>query len=518
MTGGGILALVAYGSQNVILSGNPQMTYFYKSFKKYSHFAMENITIPLEGSNELSYDKTVRLRAKIPRYGDLLSDMYFTFRIPDIYSKYMTPRSPGRTSQWEFQWVRYLGAALIQRATFFVGPNKVQEIDGTYLVSKALLDYDQDQFSKWRWLVGDVEDLTTPAVGAYAGGTSRTGYPTVLFDPTKTAAQQTNRPSIYGRDIHVPLSFWFSEAPSQALPLIGLQYQECELELILNPISQLYTILDASGYRVNPDFVMRAPLDSINRNLPDYASAPDISGQIRFFFTDFGVTPPALNTWFFNPRLQGTFIYLPQDEQQVFASRPLTYIVSQYTIVPFQGLFNRQTLDLQIHNPINRLVMVPRRSDAPQRNDFANFTNWYTYPFTPFAPTPGVISSLQQGYSSGLLITNAQQDIIRELRVLCDGNEIQEHKSGNYFSRLIPFRYTKGIGQDGLLLYSFQLGQNPTQPSGSINTSRIRNFQVEVDVFPLPTNTTYTYDLTIYVENLNWLVIVSGSGAMKYAL
>ena len=44
MTGGGLLALVTYGTQNVILSGNPQMTYFYKVFRRYSHFSMENTT------------------------------------------------------------------------------------------------------------------------------------------------------------------------------------------------------------------------------------------------------------------------------------------------------------------------------------------------------------------------------------------------------------------------------------------------------------------------------------------
>ena len=93
MAGGGLYALVAYGTQNVILSGNPQMTYFYKAFKRYTHFAMENITIPLEGPNELGFDTTVDLRAKIPRYGDLLSDLVFSFHVPDIYSKYVPPES-----------------------------------------------------------------------------------------------------------------------------------------------------------------------------------------------------------------------------------------------------------------------------------------------------------------------------------------------------------------------------------------------------------------------------------------
>ena len=106
--GGGLRVLVAYGSQNVLLSGNPQMTYFYKAFKRYSHFSMESITVPLDGPNELSFDQPIQLRAKIPRQADLLSDMIFTFTIPDIYSKYITPNPPnGRICQSEFECVSY---------------------------------------------------------------------------------------------------------------------------------------------------------------------------------------------------------------------------------------------------------------------------------------------------------------------------------------------------------------------------------------------------------------------------
>jgi hypothetical protein len=519
MAGGGLSALVAYGAQNVILSGNPQMTYFYKAFKRYSHFAMENITVPLEGPNELSFDSPITLRAKIPRYGDLLSDVIFSFTVPDIYSKYMLPQPlPGRVCQWEFQWVRYIGAAIINNAAFFVGGQKIQEFDGSYLLSKAIIDQDQDSFLKWKNLVGDTPEMVNPSQGAYSGGSNHIGYPSVIKNPTATASQQLNRPSIVGRDIHVPLSFWFTESASQALPLIGLQYHECEIKLTLNPISQLYTILDASGYRVNPEFNTVGPTANINQNTPTYASYQDISGQIRAFFTDIGVNAPALNSWFINPRLQSTYIYLPKDEQQIFATRPLSYIINQVTSYPFLGLYTRQILDLQTHNPLTRLIFIQRRSDAHNRNDFANFTNWATYPYAPFFPTPGVLTVNQLSNTSGLLIQNSQQDMIRAIRVLCDGNEVQEMKNADFFTRYSAYRYTRGVGQDGLPIYSFQLAQSPTQPSGSVNASRIRNFQLEVDVWPLPLNTTYTYDVTIYVENINFLEIVSGMGGLKFAL
>lgn len=522
MTGGGILVLVAYGSQNVIISGNPQMTYYYKIFKRFSHFSMENVTIALDGPNELQWDQTIQLRAKIQRIGDLLSDMYFSFQIPDIYSKYMTPTSGGHgISQWEFRWARYLGAAIINRVAFFVGGQRIQEFDGTYLLAKAQLEYDTDTFNKWRILVGDTDELNNPQLGAYSAGTSKVNYPTVIRDPVALGAgtAQTNRPSIVGQEIHVPLNFWFTDATSQALPLVGLQYQDCEVQLTLNPIQSLYSILDASGYRVNPNFITAAPQSGIDNNLPEYGVVQDVSGQIRYFLTDIDYTPPARNTWFLNPRIQCTYVYLSAEEQKTFATRPLTYVFPQVYIMPNQGIFQRQILDLDLHNPVTRLIFVPRRSDWTNRNDFANFTNWYTYPYAPFKPTQGITPTyLQQNLISGLLIPNAQKDIIRSLRVLCDGNEIQEVKPVDFFTKIAPFRYTSGFTNAELPFYTWAITSSKIQPSGSLNASRIRNLQVELDVFPLPSATTYTYDVDIYVESLNFFVVASGSGAPKYVL
>jgi hypothetical protein len=111
-----------------------------------------------------------------------------------------------------------------------------------------------------------------------------------------------------------------------------------------------------------------------------------------------------------------------------------------------------------------------------------------------------------------------QQDMIRSIHVLCDGNEIQETKNVDFFTDYSIYKYATGVGQQGLPLYSFQLENSPVQPSGSLNASRIRNFQIDMDFWPLPANTTYVYDIDIYVENINFLEIVSGMGGLKYAL
>jgi Major capsid protein N-terminus/Large eukaryotic DNA virus major capsid protein len=517
MTGGGLISLVAYGSQNVLLSGNPQMTYFYKAFKRYTHFAMENVTTALEGPNELYFDQPIRLRAKVQRVGDLLSDMYFTFRLPDIYSKYLTPTAQ-RSAQFQFQWVHYIGASIIQSAAFFVGGQKIHEVDGTYLIARALADYGGDYFTKWSTLIGDTKELTDPAKGIYAGGTNATGYPSVFQNPTTGLGNQQNRPSIFGQDISVPLDFWFTQTPSNALPLVGLQYHECEVQITLNPSSHLYTYLDASGFRVAPNYRMNASASDIRMNIPAYGQTSDLSGQIKYFLTDWGVSPPSVNQWFLNPRIQSTYIYLPQEEQKLFATQPLSYLIYQVTNYPFLGIYNRQLLDLETHNPINRILFVPRRSDSATRNDRTNFTNWWNFPYPPYYPTPGQTPMNTSAFSSGLLVPQGQMNIIRALRILCDGNEIQEEKPIEYFTKLVPLKYVTGVPNTLIPMYSFELNTPGPQPSGSINGSRIRNFQVELDVYPLPSGTTYTYDLNIYVENMNFFEVASGMGGLKYAL
>ncbi len=38
---GGLMQLVAYGAQDIYLTGNPQITFFKMEFKRYTNFSME---------------------------------------------------------------------------------------------------------------------------------------------------------------------------------------------------------------------------------------------------------------------------------------------------------------------------------------------------------------------------------------------------------------------------------------------------------------------------------------------
>jgi Large eukaryotic DNA virus major capsid protein len=104
------------------------------------------------------------------------------------------------------------------------------------------------------------------------------------------------------------------------------------------------------------------------------------------------------------------------------------------------------------------------------------------------------------------------------VRILCNGNEIQEEKPANFLTKIYPFRYTTGNTNAEIPIYTWAITSSKTQPSGVINASRITNLQLEAKFYALPTNTHYVYDMTLYAETLNFLVIASGSGAPKYVL
>ncbi len=525
MPGGGLYSLVAYGAQNVLLSGNPDFTYFYKTYKKYAHFAEESVTFAMDGPQELQYDQPIQVRFKIQRVADLVRDMYFVFDLPDIYCKYIDLQTyqPQRSAQYNFAWTNFIGCHIIQNIGFYIGGQKIQEFDGDYMTIKAQADLDVDAYSKWSKLVGNIPELYDPANGVYRGGSSGLpAYPLVYNTngPAGPTQGNVNRPSIFGRRIQVPLPFWFAESTFEALPLVSLQLHECEVQITLRPINQLYRVLDANGYSVAPGYQYNPSPQALQPENVYYTSVSDITDvTINNFLTDIGVPKPLINTWQLNPRIQLTYVYLTDEERAQFSTEALQYLVRQITRYNFIGITSRQIVELDTHNPINRVMIIPRRSDSVlYRNQVDNYSNWIDPKKAPFIPPGGGWGPIVLTSATGQYVLNGQRQILQGLRILGDGNELQEEKTIDYFTQVVPWKYLTGVPDEDLVVYPFGLHSPTTQPDGSINSSRIKLFQIDLIVNSLPANTLYQYEFEVYVENYNWVNIASGMGGLKYAL
>ena len=68
------MQLVAYGAQDIYLTGNPQITFFKVVYRRHTNFSMESIEQTLNGSTSSTGNQT----ATISRNGDLISRCYIT--------------------------------------------------------------------------------------------------------------------------------------------------------------------------------------------------------------------------------------------------------------------------------------------------------------------------------------------------------------------------------------------------------------------------------------------------------
>jgi hypothetical protein len=566
---GGLLSLVCYGNENIILNGNPQTTYFYKSFERYTHFSQEPIQVPMDGPNLLLTDAPILLKTKIPRQGDLLSDLVLRINLPDIFSKaYLRPSGSTFSVDraYEFAWVRQIGVRMIDTITFTIGGQIIQQFNSDWISTRAMLDYDGDVYNKWRVMVGDVPECFDPANGIYADPTVPVGqgYPNVISwrgtsnNPIPT---QNNSASIPGRILRIPLGLWFSDFPENALPLIGLQYHDCEVTIQLRPIRDLYTTLDLSGARVRPGVQTLAPNylpngTSVDRytqiwnqklygNIPLnmtnlYGGNADLSGSMKFFLTDISGAVPLVDGWPLNATLEATYTFLQDDVRLMFSSRTLRYNIRQVQAFTFYGISTRNTYRLDVHNIATRLVFFARRSDAiTYRNQSTNLTNWmYTLgsqrPFvTPTPPATAYPNSTTTGPigRTGINLQGIQRDILLNAFFTANGNALFDSEDKDYFQKYVPFRYMEGNSVPVQALgdatqyemwpinaYSFSLnGSSVQQPSGTLNTSRIDRLEMDVDVAPIPYLAGYTYNLYTFVETLNFLEISAGLGGLKFA-
>ena len=83
---GGLLNLISQGVEDKILIGNLNNTFFTKRFVAHSNFGKQKFRIDFEGSRKLNYNSPTFYNFKIPRYGDLLQEVFFSFTLPNIWS------------------------------------------------------------------------------------------------------------------------------------------------------------------------------------------------------------------------------------------------------------------------------------------------------------------------------------------------------------------------------------------------------------------------------------------------
>jgi hypothetical protein len=196
---GGLMQLVAYGAQDVYLTGNPKVTFFQAVYKRHTNFAMENIEQTVNGTAANSG----RVSVTIARNGDLVGDMYL-----ELESNVDTTVTSDATS--DNNWIA-------ERAI-----NNVELSIGGQRIDK--------HYQKW-WRL----------------------YSELYLDEAKKTNWAKMTTAKDGKTVYLPLVFFFNRNPGLYLPLIALQYHEVRIDFDL--ASNMETYLNKNVFKVWANYV-----------------------------------------------------------------------------------------------------------------------------------------------------------------------------------------------------------------------------------------------------------------------
>ena len=184
--GGGLLQLVAYGAQDVYLTGNPQITFFKVVYRRHTNFAIEAIEQTPTGNNSLGS----RISIQVTRNGDLIHRVYFNGKLKNKHASKAMSLVPN------------FGQRLLKTIELEIGGQRIDK-----------------HFSEWLYIWNE---LTLPPG-------KRDGYNIMV------GAEKYNRSINLAADasyeVYVPLEFWFCRNVGLALPLIALQYHEVKINI-----------------------------------------------------------------------------------------------------------------------------------------------------------------------------------------------------------------------------------------------------------------------------------------------
>ena len=145
------MQLVAYGAQDVYLTGNPQITYWKVTYRRHTNFAMESIEQTFNGQSDFGR----RVTCTISRNGDLAYRTYLQVTLPEI-----NQTMGGTNGILYARWLDFPGHQLIDGVEVEIGGQRIDKQYGDWMHIWSQLTMDKNQERGYNKMVGQTTQLT----------------------------------------------------------------------------------------------------------------------------------------------------------------------------------------------------------------------------------------------------------------------------------------------------------------------------------------------------------------------
>jgi hypothetical protein len=537
--GGALMQLVAYGAQDVFLTGTPEITFWKVSYRRHTNFAMESIEQTFSGQADFGR----RVTCTISRNGDLAYRTYLQVTLPEINQS----MGAGGTGAVYARWMDFIGEQLVAQVEVEIGGQRIDRQYGDWMHIWNQVTLTSEQQRGYFKMIGNTTQLTyitDPAFASVAGPCAASGAPSQVCAPRNALPETT---------LYVPLQFWFCRNPGLALPLIALQYHEVKINLDLRPIGECLWAVNSIG---------------ANTGTVTVTSAYQQSLVAASLYVD--------------------YIFLDTDERRKMAQNPHEYLFEQLQFTGDESVGSSSNkIKLNFNHPCKELIWVvqPDANVDYCSSLIAGNTLYKTLGAQPFNYTdaidalPNAIHAFggpdslgasntsfinsaglfQQaggldvptsvagtwtnagastgGFEAGATgvgagLSDAGTFVLAEsaldmhcwgenpvvtAKLQLNGQDRFSEREGSYFDVVQPFQHHTRAPDTGINVYSFALRPEEHQPSGTCNFSRIDNAVLQLVLSSPTVSGTNTAKVRVYAVNYNVLRVMSGMAGVAYS-
>ena len=540
------MQLVAYGAQDVYLTGNPQITFWKVSYRRYTNFAMESIEQTFNGQADFGR----RVTCTVSRNGDLAYRTYLQVTLPEI-NQDMNHHGPVYA-----RWLDCPGEQMISQVEVEIGGQRIDRQYGDWMHIWNQLTMTSEQQRGHYKMIGNTTQLTFITDPSFndVDGPCEANAPRQVCAPRNALPETT---------LYVPLQFWYCRNPGLALPLIALQYHEVKINLDIRPI-------DECLWAVNS-------LDCA----PTTGSSPKVT--------------TAYNQSLVAASLYVDYVFLDTDERRRMAQNPHEYLIEQLQFTGDESVGSSSNkIKLNFNHPVKELVWVVQPDEnvdycsslecgqllyrvlgaqpfnytdaidalpnaihafgGPEAvrgaADDAHYTQAFIDEdglfhnagaidkeatkdgFWPEAAGPdgpnfgGAVGFENSGVSDAgtFVLSETSLDMhcwgenpVVTGKLQLNGQDRFSEREGTYFDLVQPYQHHTRNPDSGINVYSFALRPEEHQPSGSCNFSRIDNATLQLVLSNATVSGTRTAKVRVYATNYNVLRIMSGMGGLAYS-
>ena len=539
------MQLVAYGAQDVYLTGNPQITFWKVTYRRHTNFAMESIEQTFNGQADFGR----RVQCTISRNGDLAYRTYLQVTLPEIGQENCCN---DKGDSIYARWLDYPGEQLISMVEVEIGGQRIDRQYGDWMHIWNQLTLTSEQERGYNKMVGQTTQLT------YLIDPSFANVQSACSDGSAPAAVCAPRNALPETTLYVPLQLWFCRNPGLALPLIALQYHEVRINLELRA-------LDECLFAVNS---MSKNDDSVTKDSASFSKS------------------------LVSASLYVDYVFLDTDERRRMAQNPHEYLIEQLQFTGAESVGSSSNkIKLNFNHPCKELIWVVQRDDVVDycksmqggttlnallgaqpfnytdtydalTNSIASFSgpkavrgtnafiasglfqdpgagNWVgatasgsAYDWGSSAssslsvPFPVEAGDVDSGVSDAGAFVLAEtalslhcwgENPVVTAKLQLNGQDRFSEREGSYFDLVQPFQHHTRSPDTGINVYSFALRPEEHQPSGTCNMSRIDNATLQLVLSSETVMAERTAKVRVYATNYNVLRVMSGMGGLAYS-